>query len=147
MSTRIYRWLLALYPEDLRRDYGEEMVLVFADELRDADFRGAVRAWRRALGEFFHFALPACASSSAVRVPAISLAIFLCSTASVAVVDYRRAPNAHAFFHALAAILAMPLLLTPYISLLAVWACRGRKLTALGLSHREEHAPCSKSAI
>lgn len=147
MSTRIYRWLVGFYPEDLRRAYGEEMVLVFGDELRDADFRGALRAWRRAIGEFFHLALPACMSTPAVRVPAITLALFLCSSGGVSVVHYRCALHTHVFLHALAVALMMPVLVTPYVALLAVWACREQKPTLLDLSNRKEHAPCSKCAI
>ena len=33
LSLRIYDRLLVLYPEDLRRDHGAEMALVFAEDL------------------------------------------------------------------------------------------------------------------
>src|SRR5205807_1636717 len=53
LSSRLYRRMLILYPEDLRRDYGAEMALVFADDLaaarRERGMRGVVRVWRCAL--------------------------------------------------------------------------------------------------
>jgi hypothetical protein len=42
---RIYRSLLRLYPSDYRQAYGDQMVQLFGDQLRDA---GATRAWLRA---------------------------------------------------------------------------------------------------
>ncbi len=78
LRSRLYGRLLVLYPEDLRRDYGVEMALAFAEDLdtarRDAGLRGVIRVWRCALVEFMRFALPGCASSPAFRVPAISVA-------------------------------------------------------------------------
>ena len=82
MNTRIYGWMLSLYPEELRREFGEEMALVFADELRDADLAGRIRVWRRALREFFSIALPNCASRPAARVPAIGFAFAFASLGS-----------------------------------------------------------------
>jgi hypothetical protein len=44
----VYRRLLLLYPASFRREYGEPMVHVFCDRLRDEP---AMRAWRRTLGD------------------------------------------------------------------------------------------------
>ena len=52
----LYRRLLWLYPAGFRRDYGEAMVQVFCDQLRDEARRrprsAALRAWLRTLGDF-----------------------------------------------------------------------------------------------
>ncbi|HUB82140.1 MAG TPA: hypothetical protein VMB03_25260 [Bryobacteraceae bacterium] len=147
MNTRVYRWLVRLYPQDLRRDYGEEMVLVFGDELRDADFRGAVRAWRRAIAEFFRLALPAWLSTAEVRVPAITLALLLGYVGGMISVDaLRQGRDAVTYFHTLQDAVLLPLFFTPYISLLAVWACRGRKPISLDLNEKGP-ASCSNCAI
>ena len=60
LNSRIYGRLVELYPEDLRREYGDEMIFVFAEELRDANFARALRVWRNALSEFLRLALPGC---------------------------------------------------------------------------------------
>jgi len=39
-AARVYAALLALYPRRFRREYGEDMVLLFAEQLRDEN------AWR-----------------------------------------------------------------------------------------------------
>jgi hypothetical protein len=50
LSSRLYDRLLGLYPEDLRRDFGADMALVFAEDLdtarREAGLRGVIRMWR-----------------------------------------------------------------------------------------------------
>ena len=80
-SSRIYGRILNLYPDDLRRDFGADMVLVFAEDLaaarREAGVSGVIRVWRLALGEVFRLALPCHAESPAVVVPAISFALSL----------------------------------------------------------------------
>ena len=39
LSCRIYRVLLAAYPSDFRREYGQSMLQVFRDSSRDAAMR------------------------------------------------------------------------------------------------------------
>lgn len=149
LSSRLYNRLLVLYPEDLRRDFGVEMALVFADDLeaarRDTGLRGVLRIWRCALAEFFRFALPGSLSCPAVRVPAIASAIFTSAMTAQFSALWRHAPGVPAFFHALGIGLTLPVLGTPFISLLAVWACRGDRPVSLQL--HQEHPSCSKSAI
>lgn len=48
-SERVYRALLLLYPRSFRRQYGDPMAQLFADQLRD---RGG-RAWLRAVPDLF----------------------------------------------------------------------------------------------
>jgi hypothetical protein len=129
MSARIYGWLVAFYPEDLRRDFGEEMVLVFAEELRDAGLAGTVRVWRRALVEFFRLAPPGWAANPAVRVPAIMLAFTVFSIGVDLTLLYARGERARFHFVAL-----LPLLATLTVPLVVMWSCRGRALTRLRLT-------------
>ncbi len=51
VALRLYALLLAAYPREFRREYGREMMLVFADRRREeASGRGArLRIWREAL--------------------------------------------------------------------------------------------------
>jgi hypothetical protein len=138
LSSRIYNRLLVLYPEDLRRDYGPEMALVFAEDLdaarRDAGMRGVIRVWRCALGEFLRFALPGCASSPAVRVPAVWFALSSGIMGAEMAMTLRHAWNAPTLFHAFCAALLLPCLTTPFMFLTVVWACRGDTIISLGLS-------------
>lgn len=54
-STWLYRGMLALYPFDLRFEYGAEMASVFAEELEEAWAAGRIGdlagVWWRALSE------------------------------------------------------------------------------------------------
>jgi hypothetical protein len=129
MSARIYGWLVAFYPEDLRRDFGEEMVLVFAEELRDAGLAGAVRVWRRALVEFVRLALPNCVANPALRVPAIMLAFCAFSVGIDLLLLYAKGARARFTFVAL-----LPTLASAVIPLAVMWACRSRPLTKLHLT-------------
>jgi hypothetical protein len=49
MNCRVYATLLLLYPSTLRRQFGEEMIEVFADQMRDACQRdgwvGGIGVW------------------------------------------------------------------------------------------------------
>jgi hypothetical protein len=53
--ARIYRRLLVLYPSEFRARYADEMVRLFADQLREARLDGTpgatARTWLRALGD------------------------------------------------------------------------------------------------
>jgi hypothetical protein len=61
-SIWIYQKLLFLYPAELRREFGDEMTLAFADDLEsawgDARVAGVIQIWRYALGELLTVALP-----------------------------------------------------------------------------------------
>jgi len=78
-SVSIYRRLLFLYPEELRRDFGAEMVLAFAEDLEqawgDARLAGVAQMWWYALGELITVALPSQRSNPKVLVPLLSLAV------------------------------------------------------------------------
>lgn len=144
LSVRLYQSLMLLYPDDLRRNYGQEMLLLFADDLEHARRTGgrweAIRIWRIALREFLPFALPACLSSSAIRVPAITFVLFSIMTSGEMACALVHAPNAPSLLHAVRAALVLPLFSTPFISLLAIWNCRGT-VTSLHLAGEREGGP------
>lgn len=52
---RFYRSLLRIYPADYRASYGDDMVQLFGDQLRDArngrSTASSIRVWARALGD------------------------------------------------------------------------------------------------
>lgn len=138
LSLRIYGRLLIFYPEDLRRDHGAEMALVFAEDLdaarRAAGWRGAIRVWRCALGEFLRLALPEFMSTSAVRVPLISTALFIVTTGAELLLAVRHSVQPASYFRADGVAVGLSMFATPFISLLAVWTCRGGTTTSLHLS-------------
>ncbi|HWE49499.1 MAG TPA: hypothetical protein VG273_06915 [Bryobacteraceae bacterium] len=75
-SLIAYRWLLVLYPDDLRRAFGSEMFEMFAHDLAAAwaqqHIRGILRVWRLALRELIGIAGPGWLRIPAVSVPALS---------------------------------------------------------------------------
>jgi hypothetical protein len=85
-SLRAYGRLLTLYPEDLRRDFGPEMLEAFADDL---SVEGAVRVWRITLRELIHIGLPAWLRIPAVVVPALSAATVIVSQSPLLIVSFR----------------------------------------------------------
>jgi hypothetical protein len=138
LSSRLYGRLLLLYPEDLRRDYGADMALVFGEDLhaarQEAGIWGAIRVWRCALAEFFRIALPGCASSPAVCVPAIWLAMSTVTLSAQLAMALRHSPHTPGLFNAILAALLMPASGTPLVSV-AVWICGGgNTITSLDLS-------------
>ena len=77
VSSRAYAVLLVLYPDELRRRFGEEMTDVFDQQLEGAweegGFLGLARIWLRAIGELLFVALPAQLAQPIVVVPTLSL--------------------------------------------------------------------------
>ena len=55
LSKRIYSLLLCLYPSELRRQFGAEMIEVFSEQIRDAfqkeGWQGGAGVWRCVAGE------------------------------------------------------------------------------------------------
>jgi hypothetical protein len=146
-SLRLFEFLISLYPEDLRRDYGAEMAFVFGEDLetawRETGLCGVMGVWRRALVEFVQLALPECASRPSVRVPALTLLGFLAmlsgfTGSSPSGVDFD-------YFHM---VLLLPLFSPPLIFLFAILASQGVGIRQFGLSNRtdDEKRLCSKRA-
>jgi len=76
-SAWLYGKLLLLYPSDLRREFGSEMTLAFADDIAAM---GALRVWWCALRELLMVALPAQLSNRCVLVPALAFAFAAVTT-------------------------------------------------------------------
>jgi hypothetical protein len=129
MSTLVYVWLLNFYPDDLRREYGEEMVLVFADDLRS---RGALRVWWNTLSELFRIALPHTLSLPAARVPLIGIAFAILSLSAEFVMT---AVTHNTPRFTLAATL--PSFAPVLLPCLVIWACRGRAVISLDIAGSE----------
>jgi len=75
-SRLAYAGLLIVYPRDLRRRFGREMVEVFEELTREAMSRsgprGVAMIWRSALWELLTVALPARLASNAAMAGALS---------------------------------------------------------------------------
>jgi hypothetical protein len=71
MNAWIYRKLLLLYPQDLRRQFGAEMTLAFTEDIENM---GARRVWWCAIREVMTVALPDQRSNRSVLVPVFSFA-------------------------------------------------------------------------
>ena len=78
-SVRVYAVMLLLYPAELRRDFGAEILDVFREDLNNgSSYRGVTgiaSVWACALREFFRIALPAYAENRRVAVPSILFAL------------------------------------------------------------------------
>ncbi len=75
-SSQIYRRVLCLYPRNLRRDFGEDMLDVFTESLTDAwrtrDASGVIHAWRLALWELVPILVAGRRVDSVVIAPVVS---------------------------------------------------------------------------
>jgi len=90
-SLRAYQRLLALYPDDLRRDFGPDMLEAFANDLAAGR---ALRVWRIALRELIHIGLPAWVRTPAVAVPAISAAMAIVTQSPLVIMTVVRKQDA-----------------------------------------------------
>ena len=81
VSRKIYETSLVLYPEDLREEFGEEMVEVFEEQATDAyierGFMGLVRVWLCAAREFVSIALTGQLAERMVPIVAAATALAL----------------------------------------------------------------------
>ena len=90
-SLRAYERLLILYPADLQRDFGADMMEAFGEDLAAAHgIGGALRVWRSALREVMQIAVPAWCEIPAVMVPVLSAAIVAASQSPLIVLAARR---------------------------------------------------------
>ena len=128
MNTLIYAWLLNFYPEDLRRDYGEEMTLVFADDLRS---RGLLRVWWNAAREFLRFALPHTLSRPVLRVPIVGGTFMIFCFIAEFVMD--RPTHLPTLFIFASVLPSFAPVLLPWV---VIWVCRGRAIISLDITDR-----------
>jgi hypothetical protein len=72
MNVWLYQKLLLLYPQELRREFGAEMTLAFAEDIKNM---GTLRVWWCALREVLTVALPGQKSNPSVVVPGLSFGL------------------------------------------------------------------------
>ena len=105
LSLRAYERLLILYPEDLRRDFGADMIEAFAEDLGAAcGITGMLRVWRNALREMMQIAIPAWFELPGVVVPALSAAIVAASQTPLVIRAAHVPPGDAMFADALIAV-------------------------------------------
>jgi hypothetical protein len=123
LSSHIYSRILVLYPADLRREFGDEMTDVFAQDLAEMwhsrRLVGVLNVWRRALCELTSIAAPAGIATSTVIATTISFFWAVIVTSAVI------APTI-SFFWAVWALGVWPGLAAAITSLIAVSSCRRR---------------------
>jgi len=77
-ALQIYRILLRLYPNQIRRRWEREITDTFALQLADAwqeaGWGGVMQVWFCAVAELFQIALPLQAARAALVIPVVSLA-------------------------------------------------------------------------
>jgi hypothetical protein len=121
LSSHIYSGIVVLYPADLRRDFGDEMTEVFAQDLaemwRTRGLGGVLGVWRRALWEVTSIVVPAQIVTSTVIATMISFFWAVIVTSAVI------APTI-SFFWAVWALGVWPGLGAAIVSLTAVSSCR-----------------------
>lgn len=142
-SLRAYRRLLILYPDDLRRDFGQEMLEAFAQDLSAEcaarGVKGATRVWRITLREAIRIGLPAWLQIPSVAVPALSAAAVVVSQSPLLIMTIGR--EAPLRFHpgdatpldALYA-LAIDAVVTALTSFVAVYPWKRASLISLDIS-------------
>jgi hypothetical protein len=81
VSRKVYARSLVLYPSELRRDFGAEMVEVFDEQVSEAysrgGFPGFLCVWFRTMREFVAIALPSRLAERAVPIVAVTAAMTL----------------------------------------------------------------------
>jgi hypothetical protein len=150
-SLRVYRCLLTLYPEDLRRDFGLEMLEAFENDLSFEHsaygLRGTIRIWRTALCEVIWIALPAWLQIPAVAVPVVSAAVVLVLQSPLLIMAIRRATQASFRLESnplqIMLAIGIDVAITALTSLVAVHHWKRAGLVSLGLGSPS----CSKPAI
>lgn len=81
VSHKAYERSLVLYPSDLRRDFGAEMLEVFDNQLSEAysqsGFPGLLRVWFGATREFVTIALPGRLAERMLPIVGVTAALAL----------------------------------------------------------------------
>jgi hypothetical protein len=151
LSMKVYSGILLLYPTDLRRDFGPDMIELFGEDLDDAwrkhRFAGVFRVWWCAVCEFWRIAWPEQRASPAFFVPAIAAAFNALSLGATFAgeLSHHAVTAKGAFGYELAAIVCACLV----TALTASVVVRTGKVhvVSLELNSAGDGAPCSKSAI
>jgi hypothetical protein len=81
VSRKVYATSLVLYPNELRGEFGAEMVEVFDQQVSEAysrsGFLGLLRVWLNATREFVTIALPGRLAERMVPIVAVTAALAL----------------------------------------------------------------------
>ena len=81
LSLRVYRELLALYPEDLRGAFGEDILAAFREDLecawRARGVLGKAAVWWQAAIEVATIAIPRRLANPALSAKAVSVAVHI----------------------------------------------------------------------
>jgi hypothetical protein len=99
--NRVLRWslsaysrLIVLYPDDLRRDFGPELLEAFerdlTDDLSSHGVGGAIRVWRITLREMIRLGPPEWLHIPAVAVPLLAAAAAFVSESPLLILTIRR---------------------------------------------------------
>jgi len=135
-SVRAYRNLLIFYPEELRRDFGDEMLEAFERDLSVEcavhSIKGAIRVWRITLCEAIRIGLPAWLQVPAVAVPALAAAVDIVSQAPLLLMAIRQESQPGLLVDALFAI-AVEAAVTALTSFVAVYRWKRHRLISLDL--------------
>ncbi len=138
-SIWLYEKLLLLYPENLRRDFGSEMALAFAEDLRsawgDARIAGVLQIWWYALRELVTVALPAQRSNPCVLVPALAFAFVAAGQSAELCLALHQVTRVEAslLFDAIRLVVLLPSLLTACVAFVVTRVYAGSSIAALRL--------------
>ncbi len=89
-SLAAYRGLLRLYPSDLRRAFGFEMVEMFAHDLTaSSGFKGSLHVWCVTLRETFDIVLPKWWDTPEIAVPFLTTIVVLIANSPTLVMSLR----------------------------------------------------------
>jgi hypothetical protein len=115
MNAWLYQKLLLLYPQDLRRDFGAEMTLAFAEDIKSM---GNLRVWWCALRELLTVALPGQRSNPSVIVPALSFCLCaLTQSAELWIGSHQAARVAYPPLPEAISLVILPSLLNGFVAL------------------------------
>jgi hypothetical protein len=138
-SIWLYEKLLLLYPADLRREFGSEMALIFAEDLKsawgDARIAGVLQIWWYAVRELVTVALPAQRSNPCILVPALAFALVATGqSAELCLVLHQfTRMDASVLFDAIRLVVLLPSLLTACVSFVVTRVYAGSSIAALQL--------------
>lgn len=134
-SLRAYPRLLVLYPVNLRRDFGPEMLEAFAHDLSSEcaarGIKGAIHVWRITLRETIRIGLPAWLEIPAVAVPAISSVLAILTQSPLLIMTALRKEDATPLY-ALSAI-AIGAAITALTSFVAIHRWKRATLISLDI--------------
>jgi hypothetical protein len=128
--STIYRTLLWVCPKELRRDFGPDMELVFADDLAEswleAGIPGVIRVWRCAVSELLPIVL-----SNAASAPGLIGSVISCGLCAICFGGELMLARAHsstgvatlALTEAIRTLVVWPSLTAAFVSFVAVRVC------------------------